>query len=128
MIYSSWKTGGVSINVFGYHLDIIKLVGYVKDAKETEQDTSFVIDDGTGTIECIHLSPGDISDWKRSYISELTRTKSPVKIYGGFNPLYSSSSPTIIIYSIKEVTSPEEIKLHNLDVIYSVLLVSLASV
>ncbi|BAM39744.1 uncharacterized protein TOT_020000017 [Theileria orientalis strain Shintoku] len=121
MIYSSWKTGGSSINILGYQLDIIKLVGRIVDAKTTEQDTTFVIDDGTGSIDCIHLFPGDMTEWKTNYVNNLMKTKSQVKVYGGFNPLYSSSNPTIIIYSIKELSSPEESKLHDLDVIYSIL-------
>lgn len=122
MIYNAWKSGGSFLNVFGYQLEIIKIVGRIKETKSTDQETTFVVDDGSGKIDCIYMHPGDISEWRKRFLSNLDKNKQQVKIYGGFNPIYSTQVPTIIIYSIKELNSPDESTLHDLDVINAILL------
>ncbi|GIX63424.1 RP-A, OB fold single strand binding protein [Babesia caballi] len=121
MIVSAWKEETSYIQFFNKIPDVIKIVGRIEQHTSTEDSTQFVIDDGTGRIQCMYSHPSDMTPFRQRELEKLRSTTKMVAVYGSYNPIYSANCPTLIIFKIREVYCSDEFTLHELDIIHMIL-------
>ncbi|KAK1444011.1 hypothetical protein BgAZ_208870 [Babesia gibsoni] len=121
MIYNSWRHEPSYISFFNKCPDILKVVGRVVSCHNTPESTQFLIDDGTARIACIYIHPGDMTPFRRRELAHVQSTARMVVVYGSYNAMYSIKTPALLIFKIREVTSYDEIALHDLDVVHLII-------
>ncbi|GFE55168.1 hypothetical protein BaOVIS_025720 [Babesia ovis] len=121
MIVNAWQNDTGYIQFFNKVPDILKIVGRVEKHKTTEENTQFLIDDGTGRIPCIYVHTGTITPFRQSALEKVMKSTKMVAVYGSYNPIYSVKCPVLVIYKIREIYAPDEYALHELDVVNLIL-------
>ncbi|GBE61094.1 replication A2, putative [Babesia ovata] len=121
MIVSAWKGETSYIQFFNKIPDIVKILGRIEKYKSTEENTMILIDDGTGRVPCIYVHPSDMTSFRQRELDKVLHSQKMVVVYGTYNPIYSVKCPALIIFKIREVCSPDEFALHELDVMHMII-------
>ncbi|ORM41612.1 uncharacterized protein BXIN_2649 [Babesia sp. Xinjiang] len=121
MIVNAWHNDAGYIQFFNRVPDVMKILGRIESHKSTDENTQFLIDDGTGRITCTFVHPSDMTPFRQRELEKVMQTHRMVVVYGSYNPIYSVNCPAIVIFKIREVYSPDEFTLHELDVINMIL-------
>ncbi|KAL2554221.1 Replication protein A 32 kDa subunit B [Forsythia ovata] len=102
----------VNFLIDGVDVNNVKLLGMLYDKAERITDVSFVLDDGTGRIDC-HRWVNEAVDTKEM---ELVLNGMYVKVHGHLKGFQGKKQ--LMIYSVRPVTDYNEIAYHFADCVY----------
>nr|BAN64834.1 conserved hypothetical protein [Babesia bovis] len=121
MIVNEWYKESGYIAFSNKIPDIIKILGRVERYMCTDENTQFVIDDGTARITCVYVHTNNLTPFRQKQLERVMQTTKMVVVYGSYNPVYSVKCPVLVIYKIREIYTANEFALHHFDVVNLIL-------
>lgn len=94
--------------IYGVPVNTVKIMGFIEHSEEHATNKTYVINDGTGSIQCILYNGENVLAYPNySY----------VKVFGTIRALEGATK--IMLYHMIEVTNLDEMTYHLLDCIHN---------